>query len=271
MTSISEILACPLCKTRLDENLACRTCGEKYNFTNGLYIMINKKISPNEWKWNPSLFTEEKMAKLSEEYRSQLNEETKNAQMVWWNKMEVYLANFQGIVVDIATGLGGMFEKLMKSEKNFLPIATDVDPNVLFWTTNKMKKLYKKEFIGVATDAKYLAFRDNVADYISSCGGFNNIPQPELAFAEAYRVLKKEGNLIFMHTFVDEGSPSAKLAEQHNIGIFSEKKLNEVLTKVGFGQIRSETISSAIWAKNPMDLLPVAGDMQYFAVICAVK
>lgn len=271
MIQVYEILACPLCKKPLSEHLECLTCGEKYAFTNGLYIMINKRISTKTWKWDSSIFIEEKMAKVSEDYKSHNNEETKNAQMLWWDKMERYLPDFHGIVIDVATGLGGLFEKLMKSKSEFLPIATDVDPNVLLWTTSKMRKLHQKEFIGVATDAKYLAFRDNIADYVTSCSGFNNIPQPELAFEEAYRVLKKDGKLIFMHSFFEENSASATLAEQHCIGIFSEKNLTEVLTKIGFSQIKSETVSSAIWAQNPMDLLPVAGDKQYFAIVYAVK
>ncbi len=271
MIQAYEILACPLCKKPLSEHLECLTCGEKYAFTNGLYIMINRRVSAKEWKWNSSVFTEGKMAKVSEEYRSYINEETKSAEKDWWDRIEDYLSHFHGTVIDVATGLGSLFEKLMGSGSDFLPIATDVDPNVLLWTTSKMRRLHQREFIGVATDAKYLAFRDNIADYVTACAGFNNIPQAELAFEEAYRVLKKHGKLVFMHTFVEEGSPSGILAEQHGIGIFNEKKLNEVLARIGFRKIKSETVSSAIWAQNPMDLLPVAGDEQCFAIIHAVK
>lgn len=270
-TDILKILCCPVCKGSLTKNLICTNCARAYAMIEEVYVLIDPDTSQKEWKWNPTIFTEEKMEKVSQKYKSYINEETKNAQKIWWRKMESYLDSFEGIVIDIATGLGGMFEKLMKSKNELLPIATDVDPNVLFWITNKMRKMYPKEFIAVATDAKYLAFKDNIADYITSSAGFNNIPQPELAFAEAYRVLRKTGKLIFMHTFVDEDSSSAALAEQHGIGIFSEKKLGEVLTKIGFSQTKTEVVSSAIWSQNPMDLLPVAGDKQYFAVVYAVK
>lgn len=271
MIQVYEILACPLCKKPLSEQLECLTCGEKYAFTDGLYIMINKRISAKEWKWDPSVFTEGKMAKVSEEYRGYIDEETKSAQKPWWDRIEDYLSHFHGTVIDVATGLGSLFEKLMRSKSNFLPIATDVDPNVLLWTTSKMRKLHQREFIAVAADAKYLAFSDNIADYVTSCAGFNNIPQSELAFGEAYRVLKTDGKLVFMHTFVEEGSPSATLAEQQGIGIFNEKNLSEVLSRIGFNKIKSETVSSAIWAQNPMDLLPVAGDRQFFVIVYAVK
>lgn len=268
---ILKILCCPVCKGSLTENLICTNCTRTYYMIDGIYVLIDPDTSQKEWKWDSTIFTAEKMKKVSQEYRSYINEETKNAQKIWWDRMESYLADFHGIVIDIATGLGALFERLMKSKSDLLPIATDVDPNVLFWTTSKVKKMYPKELIGVATDAKYLAFRDSVADYVTSCSGFNNIPRPKLVFQEVYRVLKKGGKLAFMHSFFEEDSSSAALANQHEIGSFIEKALKDILKGVGFHEIKSEIVASAIWAENPMDLLPIAGDKQHFAIVYAVK
>lgn len=268
---ILKILCCSVCRGSLTKNLICTNCARAYSMIESVYVLIDPDTYQKEWKWDPTIFTEEKMTKVDQEYRSYINEETKNAQKIWWDRMESYLADFHGIVIDIATGLGGLFERLMKSKDDLLPIATDVDPNVLFWTTNKVKKQYPKELIGVATDAKYLAFRDNVADYVTSCSGFNNIPRPKLAFQEVYRVLKKGGKLEFMHSFFEENSSSAALANQHGIGAFIEKNLKDILDSIGFHKIKSEIVASATWAENPMDLLPVAGDKQYFAIVYAAK
>ncbi|MGB3479395.1 MAG: class I SAM-dependent methyltransferase [bacterium] len=268
---IQEILCCPVCKCSLTEELICTNCRRIYSLVDGIYVMIDPATSQKKWKWDPTIFTEEKMTKVTTEYNSYINEETKTAQKIWWDKMDMYLTDFHGVVVDIATGLGGLFEKLMKSNSNFSPIATDIDPNVLFWTTKRLQKMCVKELFGVATDAKYLAFKNNTADYITSCSGFSNIPHVELAFQEVYRILKKNGKLVFMHSFFDENSSSTTLAKQQCIGIFIEKNLKAVLKHVGFNNIRSEIVASATWAKNPMDILPMAGDRQYYAVVYAVK
>ncbi len=75
-----------------------------------------------------------------------------------------------------------------------------------------------------------------------------------------------------MHTFVEEESNSAKLARQNNYErAFIEKYLISDLTEAGFKDVKTNIVSSAIWAENPHDLLPVAGDRQYFAIIEAEK
>ncbi|GAH88656.1 unnamed protein product [marine sediment metagenome] len=100
----------------------------------------------------------------------------------------------------------------------------------------------------------------------------NNIPDTALALKELYRTLKYGGKLIAMHSFVEEDSNSAKLARQYNLErAFIEKYLISDLTEAGFKDVKTNIVASAIWAENPMDLLPVAGDTQYFAIIEAEK
>ena len=172
----------------------------------------------------------------------------------------------------MATGLGGMFERLLKSEENFLPIATDVDSNVLAWTSRKMKEKHKKEFISVATDAKHFTFNDETFDYLTSCAGLNNIPNTISVLIELYRVLKSGGKLVAMHTFVEENSNSYKMAKEMKVErAIIEKFLINDLAEVGFKNPKTNIVSSAIWAENPMDGLPVAGDLQYFAIVEAGK
>lgn len=268
MNSIYKLLCCPLCKSAVTKDLKCLSCGEKYTLIDDVYVMITPKLSGKEWKWDQTIFSEEKIAKMKQQYKSYINEETKNAQQIWWNEMKNYIDRFSGIVVDIATGLGGMFENLLKSKATFLPIATDVDPNVLLWTRKKMKEWYTKEFFAVASDTKYFAFKSNVFDYITSLSGLNNIPDTISALKEIYRTLKYGGKLVVMHSFVQEDSISAKIARQYNIErAFIEKYLISDLTEVGFKNVKINIVASALWSENPMDILPVDGDTQYFAII----
>jgi len=234
--------------------------------------MINDKLSHKEWRWDKSIFSDMKMEKLRQQYRRYINKETREAQKIWLNEMKNYIDDFQGFVVDIATGLGGLFETLLKSKANFYPIATDVDPNVLIWTKRKMEDKYSRKFLVVAFDAKHLPFKNDVLNYATSLAGFNNIPVTGLVLEEVHRTLKHGGRLVAMHSFVEENSNTAKLAKQHGLErAWIEKYLINDLTKAGFRKVKTHIVTSAIWAENPMDVLPVAEDTQYFAIIEAEK
>ena len=89
---------------------------------------------------------------------------------------------------------------------------------------------------------------------------------------EVHRTLKHGGKFVAMHSFVEENSNSARLAREHDLErAFIEKYLISDLTEVGFRDVKANMVASAIWAENPMDLLPVGGDRQYFAIIEAEK
>ena len=50
-----------------------------------------------------------------------------------------------------------------------------------------------------------------------------------------------------------------------------EELLIDCLQNAGFRNVDSVVIDSAVWARNPYDLLPVAGDTQKFCCIQAEK
>jgi len=233
--------------------------------------MVSEELSADEWKWDEGHFTEEGAEGLKE-YSSYINQETRDAQRVWHDEAEKRIGSFRGYVADIATGLGGMFGKLLRSDSPFLPIATDVDPNVLVSMKQRLQRESSKEFLAVATDAKHLAIGSETLGWATSLAGLNNIPDTVLALREIHRALAVGGRLVVMHTFVDEGSGSAKLAREHNSErAFIERYLVGDLAEAGFSGAKVSIVSSAVWAENPMDLLPVAGDMKYFAIVEAGK
>lgn len=135
-----------------------------------------------------------------------------------------------------------------------------------------MEEKHQKEFLVVASDAKHLAFKSNVLDYATSLAGLNNVPDTALALRELRRTLRHGGKLVVMNTFVEEDSDSAELARQHNTDrAFIERCLISDLDAAGFRYVKTNIVSSAIWAENPHDLLPVAGDTQHFAIVEAEK
>ncbi|HBB66693.1 MAG TPA: hypothetical protein DCZ93_05220 [Elusimicrobia bacterium] len=272
MVNLYQILQCPACLAGLTESLKCTGCGKQFAREKDVNIMTDPRLSGKEWKWDESLFSEEKMKAMMERYKSYFNEETVKAQALWWAAMENEINGFSGLVGDLASGLGGMFGRLMRSGSDFTPVATDVDPNVLSWTSQKMKAGQKKKFFAVATDGKHLAFKTGTFNVVTSYAGLGNIPDTKLILAEIYRVLRKGGRLVVMQTFVDVDSSSHKLARGMNVERALIKPfLLADLAEAGFKNIGVDVASSAIWAENPMDGLPAAGDMQYFAIVKAEK
>ena len=271
MISAHKLLCCPLCRSAVTEELKCLSCAEQYSLREGVYVMVNQALSANEWKWDERHLSEEG-EESPHPYGSFINQETRDAQRIWHDALTEYTDMFCGYVIDVATGKGGMLAKLLESNAAFFPIATDVDPNVLVWTRRALEGKYPKEFLAVASDAKHLAFGDDVLDYATSLAGLNNIPDTILALGELRRTLRHGGKLVVMNTFVEEDSNSAELARQHNTErAFIERHLISDLTGAGFRNVKTNTVASAIWAENPHDLLPVAGDMQYYAIIEAEK
>lgn len=234
--------------------------------------MVNRKLSKREWKWDEKRFTDETQKVSRERYDSYLNEDTRKATDAWSEAMGKHIVVFRGLVCDVSTGLGSLFDRLMFSTADFLPVATDVDPNVLAWTSKQIKGKYNKEFISVATDAKHFAFADSTFDIVTSLAALSNIPDTKKALKEQYRVLKRNGRFVMMNSFVKKWSRSHWLAKLLRLdrGCI-EQYLLEDMRSVGFKDVRSDTVSSAVWAKNPMDGLPVAGDMNYFAIVEARK
>ena len=139
MIPAHELLCCPLCKGAVTEELRCEFCGDQYSLRDGVYVMISQELSAHEWKWDERHLSEDGEVSL-QSYGSFINNETRDAQRIWHNAMKGYTDGFRGYVIDVATGLGGMFDKLLESSAAFLPIATDVDPNVLVWTKRRWKR-----------------------------------------------------------------------------------------------------------------------------------
>ena len=80
------------------------------------------------------------------------------------------------------------------------------------------------------------------------------------------------GKLIIQGSYIEKESKSFYLAKE--LGLekgMVEEYLTTELEKAGFINIESNIVGKAVWAENPHDKLPVAGDMQYFNVIQAEK
>ena len=75
MIAVYEVLQCPLCRSDINKDLVCLRCGEKYALMDDVHIMVSQKLSSKEWRWDQSIFSDEKTTKTREEYRGYFNPE----------------------------------------------------------------------------------------------------------------------------------------------------------------------------------------------------
>lgn len=278
----SEIFMCPECKSRLSESLVCDVCHHEYGFKYGVYDLVSQKLSSNQvilWRvTDEDIEREEAPAQNVEtpgwvkDYSSRISNETKQAQQKQSNYLKELYNSLSGTVCDLATGMGGNLRSLLNIEnKNFNIVCTDIDKRILAMTRKKMKTDDERVSY-IATDGRYISVKDNSFDYITSYAAFGNIPESDKVAKELYRTLKLHGKLIIQGSYIEKESKSFYLAKE--LGLekgMVEEYLTTELEKAGFINIESNIVGKAVWAENPHDKLPVAGDMQYFNVIQAEK
>jgi ubiquinone/menaquinone biosynthesis C-methylase UbiE len=282
MTDIKNILMCPECKCPLTECLQCTGCHRQYEYLHGVYNIVSEKISgDSEYLYKVTdemladLFSEKHNTKRAEttlDYYAKWNSETLDAQ----KKQNTYLCkiidNLSGVVCDLATGGGSMLEKILNvKQKNFIIVCTDINITQLIMTRRHLKTDDKRVFY-VGTDGRQMSIKSNSFDYITSLSGFGNIPEGNRVAKELYRILKPNGKLILQGEYIEMGSKSFELAKSVGVerGVVEEYLISD-LRDAGFENIESTIVAEAIWAENPYDLIPAAGDIKRFCIIQAQK
>ncbi|NHJ49146.1 MAG: methyltransferase domain-containing protein, partial [Asgard group archaeon] len=252
-----------------NEKLECEACHRQYSKQEDVYFMLTE-ISEGEFKWDERTFQRD-YDDLSRQYESYMDEANKQAKKQVEQEFENLLKNLSGSVLDVASGRGILLRYLVTL--NFINlVASDVDPNILLYDRKKFLNKQSKIVYTVATDAKHMAFRDESFDSVVTLAGLNNIPHPENAYQEIYRVLKKDGTLFALNMFVDLDSETYEKTKEWGFDRAVNKgQMQKDLEKVGFKKVDIKIISKAIWTENPMDGFPLAGDMKYYGIIIANK
>ncbi len=282
---ITDLLICPACHCHLSENLECYSCHHIYSHKYGVYDVVSQKLSGDQqilWRITDediekkeiqsNLSNDESQSDWEKDYFSRLSDATKQAQQKQAVFIEKLINSLSGVVCDLATGMGRNLQRLLDAKsKDFIIICTDIDRRILAMT-RKLKKTDDSRVFYVATDARNMSFKENSFDFITSVAAFGNIPESDKVAKEMYRVLKPKGKLIIEGTYIEKGSKSFELAKKMGLekGMIEEFLIQE-LKNAGFKNVTSTVVAKAVWAENPYDMLPVAGDMQYFCIIQAQK
>ena len=266
---ILKIIACPVCKEKITEDLHCYNCQKKFMKKEGVYIMLTD-ASEKEFRWDKKIL-EKDYEEINRKYDSYLDEDNLRAKEQAEKIFKKILSeNLSGVTLDIATGRGMLLREILEMDIEQI-IASDVDPNILLYDRRTLLNQLDKMVITLATDAKRLAIQTESIDYVVTLAGLNNIPNPVQAYKEIYRVLKKNGKLIALNIFVEEDSETFEQVKKLHYERALSKKLTEVDLKLAGFKVDIQIISKVSWIQHPMDGFPLAGDMKYYAIIIAEK
>lgn len=283
MKKIQDLLMCPECKWDLSETLECKKCGNKYSYKHGVFDVVSPKLSGNqEWQWEitddmlendiETIKQKDKDNASNKDYNAHKNKETLEAQKMQSEYMKSLIEGFSGTVCDLATGMGSMLQKMLNANnKNFSIVCTDIDKRMLMWT-RKLKETDDNRVFYVATDGRYISIKDKSFDYVTSLAAFGNIPESDKVAKELYRVLKPNGKIVIQGNYIEKGSKSFEVAKSKGLeGGLVEEYLIDNLKNAGFENIVSTVVAEAVWAENPYDLIPVAGDIKRYCIIQAQR
>jgi ubiquinone/menaquinone biosynthesis C-methylase UbiE len=280
--TIQEVLRCPECGGAVTDALVCVSCGHAYIHKYGVYNMVSENISEGQtilWRFtdemiesDPAEETEYESQTWAADYNARKNKKTLDAERKHHLAMNQIVRSFSGVICDLATGLGGMLGKLLGAGRDDLTIVcTDIDPRVLAMT-RKNRQTDDARVFYVASDGRQMSVKDQSFDVITSLAGFGNIPENDRVAKELYRLLKPGGRLVVQGSYIQKDSKSYELAQ--SLGLergMVEAYLLDDLKAAGFEKVVSTIVAEAVWAENPYDLLPVAGDLQRYCIIEAVR
>lgn len=297
--NVFDIFMCPRCGCSVAHTLLCGQCGTQYFRRHGVYNLISLALSSEqEYLYSGDLeddlifilgesylsrsFSaeaeqpqgfEERENEASDHYYSLFNEETKLAFAKQDEYMRQVVASLSGVVCDLATGGGTMLQMLLDAHNPHVEhiVCTDINELEMICTRYRRNGV-RTDISYVATDGRYMSFQDNSFDYVTSFAGFGNIPDAERVASEIYRILKPGGKILIKGTYIEKGSRSFELAQSAGVerGVVEDFLMDD-LRAAGFADIRSTVVAEAVWAENPYDLIPAAGDMQRFCIIEASK
>ena len=141
-------------------------------------------------------------------------------------------------------------------------VASDISPDMLAIAKEKLKELHIDWQI---IDAQQLPFDDKTMDLVICCFGDMFVPDLPKAFAEAYRVLRDGGMLIFStwdqlelngasHTYrtIARNIPGVILPQNLNLpfSMTDHIAIKEILQVTGFSKIKIESIEKESIAES---------------------
>jgi ubiquinone/menaquinone biosynthesis C-methylase UbiE len=159
------------------------------------------------------------------------------------------------IALELASGTGRVTNHL----RNVIPssaklIASDISDDMLAVAKEKLRG---KNIEWQIIDARQLPFEDNSIDLVVCCFGYMFVPDKEKAFAEAFRVLRPGGTLIFttwnkleligashIYRKIAKSYLTDPLPESYNLpfSMYDESEIKRMLQHSGFSKFSVEPV-----------------------------
>jgi ubiquinone/menaquinone biosynthesis C-methylase UbiE len=104
-------------------------------------------------------------------------------------------------VLEVATGSGEMFRRLVRRNPNGATVGLDLSPNMAARTQSIVRREFPRARTQCkAVDARYMPFRDNTFDAVMCCYLFELLAVDDIAITlqEIYRVLRPRGTFTLV-------------------------------------------------------------------------
>lgn len=264
---LADRLQCPACASPLDESLVCDGCGADYEAVDGIYDFAPE--SPDGVDALGDAVAREPadgVEDLQADYERYVTDEERQARRALGAAFVDRLGSLGGVTAEIAPGMEGMLPRLVALD-DVRPVGTDI-------SIESLRRLQegidagREAYALVAADARELPFRTASFDACVTAGGFNNVASTGDALAEASRVLCDGARLLAANFFVDPDSESAERARELGVETaYSRERFEAAADEAGFDAVETDVVASAESTENPYDVMPVAGDVQQYAVV----
>jgi demethylmenaquinone methyltransferase/2-methoxy-6-polyprenyl-1,4-benzoquinol methylase len=189
------------------------------------------------------------------------SEECNQAMTESLNRTVELIKKEQGLVLDLATGMGGLLEELLSStEKEYLSV--DISPSSSFGLLQYLRYIgWRERVVQIIADAANLPLKDDSIDVIVSAAGFQNMQDSKKVFKEVRRVSKK---LIALCIFFEDDDPN--LAHVSDRGLEEAGWNSRVENSVRAGA--EPTPQSEILGVRP-NMLPITSTTIEFTTVIA--
>lgn len=308
MIEIESLLQCPSCGSSLlrqEDGFMCSFCGKRFNKRMGVYDFLlsgrdqwemvgkgfmngqeeiekrffetpEEQLSPADQLikavalWYRGEFDEFK--RLMQSSREAIYTEEYNRAMVQSVHHTVELIKKEsGVVLDLATGMGGLLEELLTyTERDYL--SADISPSSSFGLLQYLRyRGWGDRVYQIIAGGEKLPFKNDSLDLIVSAAGFQNMDNSREVFTESRRVSRK---LITLCIFFEEDDPNLAYVKERNLHV--SHLFVEGLEEAGWNvtvenviKVRAEpTPQSMILGIRP-DQLPVTATTMNFEIIVA--
>lgn len=142
-------------------------------------------------------------------------------------------------VLDLGCGTGAMLERISKENPKAFLFGLDLSVNMI--REAKRKYIPNTEFI--IGDAENLPYESEKFDVVICNQSFHHYPNPQKAFDEVYRVLKKSGIFILCDMYCNkilraiENNIVLKIVNTGDVKTYSSEEVILLLTKARFKEV----------------------------------